>query len=68
MISYGPKTDELIRLLEFDEFLIRPEALNMARFAELWEHLEKDYESRKEHMTQKHAQIRLDLLTKLQTL
>jgi polysaccharide pyruvyl transferase WcaK-like protein len=68
MISYGPKTDELIKLLEFDEFVIRPEALNMERFHELWEHLETHYEERKNHMVQKHQTIKKELITKLQTL
>ncbi len=68
MISYWPKTDELIKLLEFEEFVIRPEALNMERFVALWKHLEDNYESRKAHMIGKHAQIRQDLFTKLETL
>ena len=68
MISYGPKTDELIKLLEFEEFVIRPEALNMERFVQLWNHLESNYESRKQHMIKKHEQIRKDLVEKLETL
>ncbi len=68
MISYGPKTDELIKLLEFEEFVIRPEALNMERFRELWLHLETHYDERKTHMVQKHETIRKELITKLETL
>lgn len=68
MISYGPKTDELIKLLEFDEFVIRPEALTMERFAGLWEHLEQHYEERKAHMLEKHMKIRQDLVSMLETL
>lgn len=68
MISYGPKTDELIKLLEFDEFVIRPEALNMDRFSHLWEHLENNYESRRTHMIEKHRLIRTGLISRLETL
>ncbi len=68
MISYGPKTDELIKLLEFEEFVIRPEALNIDRFRELWLHLESHYDERKIHMIQKHTKIHTDLINKLETL
>lgn len=68
MISYGPKTDELIKLLGCDDFVIRPETLDMETFIKLWNDLENNYDSRKANLTMKHKQIREDLMTKLLTL
>lgn len=68
MISYGPKTDELIKLLGCDDFVIRPETLDMETFIKLWNELEANYDSRKENLVVKHKQIREDLMTKLLTL
>lgn len=68
MISYGPKTDELIKLLECDNFMVRPETLSIDIFTKLWNELEANYDARKEHLRIRHQQIREDLTNKLLTL
>lgn len=68
MISYWPKTDELVRMLESDDFVIKPESLSLEHFSHMWETVESQYDKKIQEMSRKHQKIRNELITKLETL
>lgn len=68
LLSYGPKTEALIKLLEMEEFIMRPDQINMDRITRMWDRLEQNYDKRKNLMQRKHKLIREELITKLETL
>lgn len=68
LLSYGPKTEALIKLLEVEEFIMRPDQINMERITKMWERLEEHYDRRCIFMAEKHAFIRRELVTRLETL
>lgn len=54
--------------LEMEEFILRPNQINMERITKMWERLEKNYDRRKKLMQDKHEFIRDELIKKLETL
>ncbi len=68
LLSYWPKTETLIMTLEMEEFILRPNQINMERITKMWERLEKNYDRRKKLMQDKHEFIRDELIKKLETL
>ncbi len=68
MISYGSKTDELLKILKCEDVLIRPEELTLEKFQNVWNYLESNYDSKKMKLEERYNQIHQELLTKLETL
>ncbi len=68
MISYGPKTDELMNLLDNTWYTIHPTDLTISWFQALWEDLERSYDSRKASTMERYTTIREELIRKLRTL
>jgi polysaccharide pyruvyl transferase WcaK-like protein len=68
LLSYGPKTEALIKILEVEEFILRPDLINMERISKMWYRLEERYDKRVALMKEKHVFIRAELIKKLRTL
>lgn len=68
MISYGPKTDEFVSLIDNKSYTLPPHELSLDSFKKLWEELEKHYEFLKSNSQERHKTIRADLINKLRTL
>ena len=68
MISYGPKTDELMNLLDNAGYVIRPEEFTLEKFVPLWEDLEHVYDSRKANSIERYNTIHAETIRKLRTL
>ena len=68
MISYGPKTDELMNLLDNAGYVIRPEEFTLEKFIPLWEDLEHVYDSRKANSIERYNTIHAETIRKLRTL
>lgn len=62
-ISYGPKTDELIDMLEYDHLAITAKDLTLELFESRWQALMADYDRERTRMRESHVFFR-DTLTK----
>lgn len=68
-LSYGPKTEELISLLDVPEDArLTPDDCNMESFKQHWKYLIQTYTVRKKQIHKRHTEICDDLILKLQTL
>jgi len=67
-ISYGPKTDELINLLEAEHLNIRPNEFSLAIFEPMWHNLLSKYDNETQRLKERNAYIKNDLRHKLETL
>lgn len=68
MVSYGPKTDELIKLLDIGHMIMTIPEVNLDNFKRLWQNLEANYDREREKMVQKDSAIKNFLLKMLNTL
>lgn len=68
MVSYGPKTDEFVNLVDMKWYSLPPHELSLESFVKLWEDLEKHYEFMKSTAIERRETIRADLIKKLRTL
>lgn len=68
MISYGPKTDEFVNLIDNKSYSLPPHELSFESFQKLWEDFEKHYDFLKKNSIERHRTIRADLINKLRTL
>jgi polysaccharide pyruvyl transferase WcaK-like protein len=53
-ISYGPKTDNLIKVMEIEELMIQSTELNMDYFEKKWNFLTENYVQLQTKMKEKH--------------
>ncbi len=67
-ISYGPKTDDLIQMLEIEHLSIRAQDFSLELFQERWQSLTDNYDREKENITQKHLSIKNSLLKNLKNI
>lgn len=68
-ISYGPKTKELLLLMDVpQEAQISTDHFHLESFKTHWKYLTENYSSRQMQIQKKHIEIRNDLILKLQTL
>lgn len=67
-LSYGPKTDELINLLDADHLTIKPNELSLAIFENMWQNLEKKYDDEKSRLHERNTFIKERLRKGLKTL
>lgn len=68
MISYGPKTDEFVNLIDIKGYSLAPHELSFDTFQKLWQELEKHYDFLKANSIERRETIRADLIKKLRTL
>lgn len=68
MISYWPKTEELMNLLDNTGYTIHPTDLTFELFQGMWEDMERVYDSRKANAIERYQTIREELIKKLRTL
>jgi polysaccharide pyruvyl transferase WcaK-like protein len=68
MISYGPKTDEFINLIDNKSYSMQSYELSLESFTKMWEDLESHYAFLKANAIERHTTIRADLIKKLRTL
>ena len=68
MVSYGPKTEELMNFLDNKGYTIPPEDLSVETFSKMWEDLERLYGSLEKNMTERYTTIHEETLQKLSTL
>lgn len=66
-ISYWPKTDELINLLDIEHLALSASRLTLELFQSRWTNLLWNYEIEKIRMKEKHTEIRDGLYQKLET-
>ena len=57
MVSYGPKTEELMNFLDNKGYTIHPEDLSLETFSKMWEDLERLYDSLEKNMTERYTTI-----------
>jgi polysaccharide pyruvyl transferase WcaK-like protein len=67
-ISYGPKTDELVNLLEAEHLTIKPTELSLDNFQNMWHNLERRYDEEQSRLKERNSYIKKELRTGLETL
>jgi uncharacterized protein YacL (UPF0231 family) len=67
-MSYGPKTDELVNLLEAEHLTIRPNELSLAIFQKMWQNLTTRYDAESDRLKGKNSYIKKELRHGLNTL
>lgn len=67
-ISYGSKTDELVKALEIETLSISPNEISLELFQNMWHTLTENYESEKQKITGKHQEFHNSLKKHLETL
>jgi polysaccharide pyruvyl transferase WcaK-like protein len=67
-ISYGPKTDELISLLEAEHLTINPSELSLDIFEKMWHNLGKKHEEERTRLREKNIYIKKRLRVWLETI
>jgi polysaccharide pyruvyl transferase WcaK-like protein len=68
MVSYGPKTDEFVNLIDNKSYSLPPHELSLESFQKLWQELEKHYSFMKSTVEERRDTIRAELIKKLRTL
>ncbi len=68
MISYGPKTDEFVNLVDVKGYSLPPHEFTFEVFQKLWQELENHYGFLKANSIERRETIRADLVKKLRTL
>lgn len=67
-MSYGPKTDELINLLEAEHLAIKPNELTLESFQNMWHNLVNRYDAERSRLQERNAYIKKNLKHQLETL
>jgi polysaccharide pyruvyl transferase WcaK-like protein len=67
-ISYGPKTDELVNLLEGEHLTIRPNELSLAIFQKMWHNLTTRYDEEAARLQNRNSYVKKELRHSLETL
>lgn len=67
-ISYGPKTNDLMSLLEIEHLGIQSRDFTLEAFTTNWKHLTDNYQEEKEHMQMRHLYISQTLKTDLKNI
>ena len=67
-ISYGPKTNDLMSLLEIEHLGIQSREFSLEAFTANWKHLTDNYLEEKEHMQMRHLYISQTLKTDLKNI
>lgn len=67
-VSYGPKTDELVNLLEAEHLTIKPNELSLAIFQKMWQNMTTRYDDESARLKQKNTYIKKELRHSLETL
>lgn len=68
MVSYGPKTEELVNLLSIKELTLFLGDVSFDNFEKMWHTLEANYDTYATRMRDRHQKIRSDLMKMLQNL
>lgn len=67
-ISYGPKTDELVRTLNVEHLSIQSTELNLEIFQKKWSQFIANYPNELSNITEKHNFIRTNLIQSLDSI